>query len=282
MSDDIGRDAIRPTRTKLAAQTRADLADLRQSTSSRVGEKLTLAAFGAIPWVGGLISTMATLKTEEGQLRTNDLLQQWVDAHEEQLAYLRRDLGYVVGRVETLGEEAQARAESPEYLALVRKAFRAWDQADTEEKRHYFAELLANAAGTKLCSDDLVRLFIDWIDRYHESHFAIIRFVYQNPGCTKYDIGTDLFGDDLPPDSSAEADLFRELFRELNMGGIVRQVRETDEAGRFVKQSKAGRPRPPASRFLESSFEDTKQQVLTELGKQFVHYVMDEVVPRIQ
>ena len=30
-----------------------------------------------------------------------------------------------------------------------------------------------------------------------------------------------------------------------------------------------------------SGFEDTKQYVLTELGSQFVHYTMNEIVPRI-
>jgi len=32
---------------------------------------------------------------------------------------------------------------------------------------------------------------------------------------------------------------------------------------------------------MESAFEDTKPYVLTGLGKQFVHYTMSEVVPRI-
>lgn len=32
---------------------------------------------------------------------------------------------------------------------------------------------------------------------------------------------------------------------------------------------------------MESSFEDTKPYVLTALGQQFVHYTMNEVVPRI-
>lgn len=32
---------------------------------------------------------------------------------------------------------------------------------------------------------------------------------------------------------------------------------------------------------MESAFEDTKPYVLTELGKQFVHYTMNEVVTRI-
>ncbi len=32
---------------------------------------------------------------------------------------------------------------------------------------------------------------------------------------------------------------------------------------------------------MESAFESTKPYVLTELGKQFVHYVMEDVVPAI-
>lgn len=32
---------------------------------------------------------------------------------------------------------------------------------------------------------------------------------------------------------------------------------------------------------MESAFEDTKPYVLTELGKQFVHYTMNEVVTRL-
>ncbi len=279
-SDQDGN-AIIPSRSELAAQTLADLEQLEQTTGERVGEKLALAAIGAIPWVGGLLATMATLKTEEGQLQANRLLRQWAEAHERQLAFLKRDLNYLVARIEVLGEEATARAESPEYLLLVRKAFQSWDRADTDEKRQHYAKLLANAAGSRLCPDDTVRLFIDWIERYHEAHLAMIRFVYQNPGCTKYDIGVNLFGEPLPADNSAEADLFRELFRELNMGGIIRQPRQTDDLGRFLRNPRSGGPRRPASPVIESSFEDSKQQVLSELGRQFVHYVMDEVVPRI-
>ena len=32
---------------------------------------------------------------------------------------------------------------------------------------------------------------------------------------------------------------------------------------------------------MESAFEDTRPYVLTELGKQFVHYTMNEIVPRL-
>ena len=36
-----------------------------------------------------------------------------------------------------------------------------------------------------------------------------------------------------------------------------------------------------ATTTMESTFEDSKPYVLTELGKEFVHYTMNEVVKRI-
>lgn len=45
--------------------------------------------------------------------------------------------------------------------------------------------------------------------------------------------------------------------------------------------AKPGGHRVPASRVMESSFEDSKPYVLTALGKQFVHYVMEDVAPQI-
>lgn len=78
-------------------------------------------------------------------------------------------------RIENLGEEVFDRLESTEYLGLIRKTFRQWDQADTQEKRKLLVQLITNAAGLRVCSDDILRLFLDWIDTYHEAHFAVIR-----------------------------------------------------------------------------------------------------------
>ena len=46
--------------------------------------------------------------------------------------------------------------------------------------------------------------------------------------------------------------------------------------------SPAGRSRAAATGVMESAFEETKPYVLTELGKQFVHYVMDDVVQQLE
>jgi len=259
---------------------RAEIARNSSSTGRRVFEKFALAALGSIPWVGGYISAAASLKFEEGSTRQNNLQNQWLEEHARKLRLLGQTLEDVMQRFESLGDQINERIQSEEYLDVVRKAFRTWDDTDTQEKRKYIANLLANASGTALCSDDVVRLFIDWLDLYHEVHFAVIREIYKNPGSTRYDIWTVLHGEIVREDS-AEADLFRLLIRDLSTGGVIRQARETTTDGQFIRQRPQRRPRGTASTVMESAFEDSKQYVLTELGRQFVHYTMNEVVPRI-
>ena len=65
-------------------------------------------------------------------------------------------------RFDSFGDEIDQRLESEAYLALVRKAFRAWDQADTQEKRRMLANVIINAGSTRACADDIIRLFNDW------------------------------------------------------------------------------------------------------------------------
>jgi hypothetical protein len=185
----------------------------------------------------------------------------------------------IAARFESIGTQIDERITCEEYLAIVRKAFRTWDEADTTEKRRYVANLITNSAGTTLCSDDVVRLFIEWLDLYHETHFAVIREIYRNPGCTRYQIWKAIHGK-FPREDSAEADLFKRLIRDLSTGGVIRQERETNSYGQFVKKD-ASAKRQPSSGTLESAFEDSKPYELTALGKQFVHYTMNEVVTRV-
>jgi hypothetical protein len=154
-----------------------------------------------------------------------------------------------------------------------------WDRADTNEKRDYIRRLLSNAAGTTLADDDLVRLFIEWIERYHEVHFAVIRAIYKDPGCTRAEIWQQVYGRPAR-ESSAEADLFKLLIRDLSTGSVIRQHRETTVDGQFLRK-----PRQPVRRgaapVMKSAFDDTEGYELTELGAKFVHYVLNDVVPRI-
>ena len=36
------------------------------------------------------------------------------------------------------------------------------------------------AGAITLAQDDLVRLFLEWIEKYHEFHFAVIQEIYKN------------------------------------------------------------------------------------------------------
>lgn len=266
--------------TEAAAQHFSqELAKTSRSNWRRAFEKFFLAALGSIPWVGGFLSAAADFKLEEDGIRENNLRTQWLEEHEEKLKRLSTTLNEIAARFEELGEQIDERIQSDDYLDLVRKAFRTWDEADTDEKRKYVANLVTNASSTSLTSDDVVTLFIDWLDTYHEAHFAVIREIYREPGPTRFDIWEAIHGA-IPREDSAEADLFRMLIRDLSTGGVIRQARDTTEDGQFLRKPRQRRTRP-ASTTMESSFEDTKPYVLTELGKQFVHYTMTEMVPRI-
>lgn len=266
--------------TEIVETLRAELAKSKPNHRRRIIEKFVLAALGSIPWVGGFLSAAASYRAEEGAIRQDSLQTQWLEEHQGKILKLKETLEGVQRRFESLGESIDERIQSEEYLGLVRKAFRAWDEADTEEKRQYAANLVVNAAGTRVCSDDVIRLFLDWLDLYHETHFAVIRQVFQNPGTTRYEIWADLYGE-LPREDSAEADLFRLLIRDLSTGGVVRQERDVNSLGQFVRKTPQRKRGGVMAGTMESAFEDSKPYVLTELGKQFVHYTMNEVVARI-
>ncbi|KVC62851.1 hypothetical protein WI73_24820 [Burkholderia ubonensis] len=278
-SDDSTANPIVPADSAVE-RIRTELEKLNPSTKRRILEKFALAALGSIPWVGGYISALASVKAEESGLRTSTLQTQWLEQHQAKMESLSATMQEIGRRFEVIGEEIDERLASEEYLDIVRKAFRAWDKADTEEKRRYVANLVTNAAGTRLCSDDVIRLFIDWLDTYHESHLAVIREIYTNPGSTRFDIWSAIYGD-LVREDSAEADLYKLLIRDLSTGGVIRQARDTNADGQFLRKQTACRQAGPANATVESAFEGSKQYVLTELGKQFVHYSMNEVVQRV-
>ncbi|QPD05975.1 MAG: hypothetical protein Nkreftii_003749 [Candidatus Nitrospira kreftii] len=259
---------------------RAELAKSEPSRKRRVIEKFVLAALGSIPWVGGFLSAAASYKAEEGSIKQDSLQTQWLEEHHEKILKLKSTLEEIQHRFDSLGESIEARIQSEDYLGLVRKTFRAWDEADTDEKRRYTANLIVNAAGTRVCSDDVVRLFLDWLTLYHESHFAVIREIFKNPGSSRFEIWTALYGK-LPREDSAEADLFKLLIRDLSTSGVVRQERDVNSLGQFVRKTPVRTRRGSAPTTMESAFEDSKPYILTELGKQFVHYTMNEVVSRI-
>jgi hypothetical protein len=64
--------------------------------------------------------------------------------------------------------------QSEEYLQIDRKAFPSWGNADTFEKKDLIRKLLSNAGAHSYITDDIIRLFLDWLALCREIHFAVI------------------------------------------------------------------------------------------------------------
>ncbi len=257
-----------------------ELAQPHEGAKRRRYMRFAAAALGGIPWVGGIFGASAAVNAEKEQGQVNELQSLWLEDHADKIKALASDMNEIVDRLESMGEDIQERIESPNYLSLVRRAFRSWDQAETAEKRGYIRKLLTQAGGTQLCPDDLVRLFIDWIDRFHEIHFRVIAEIYKHKGITRGRIWDNL-NPARPREDSAEADLFRMLIRDLSIGGVIRLHRDVTATGQFIKKTPSRTRKGEGSRTMESSFEDNKPLELTGLGAQFIHYTMTELVPRI-
>lgn len=253
-------------------------AALVKSQGARITRFLLNGLSGIIPGVGGLISGGAGAWSESEQDKINDVLGAWVKLQAAEIEEIGKTLAEVVARLDLLSEGVRSRVISKEYLSLVRRALRDWAASESEEKRVLVRNLLANAGSCELCSDDVVRLFVEWIRDYSEAHFKVIRDIYSNPRSTRAQIWSRIHGASVREDS-AEADLFKLLIRDLSTGQVVRQERETTYDGQFLPER---RRKATASRStLTSAFDDDKGYVLTELGKQFVHYTMNEIVPRL-
>ena len=242
--------------------------------------RFVLQCLGGIPGAGGLFGASAGSWSEYEQSKFNKMFNAWLKLQQDEIKEIGKTLMEVMARLDAQNEEIQKRLESPEYLTIIKKCFRDWSAAESEEKRILIRNLLVTAASTRICSDDVVKLFVQWIATYSEAHFKIIRISYKNPGYTRADIWTEFDGREVREDS-AEADLFKLLVHDLSLGRIIRQHREKDYQGRYLKVKRQGSRNRISSDTMVSAFDDGKDYELTELGKQFVRYTMEDVMPRI-
>jgi hypothetical protein len=241
--------------------------------------RFALACLGVIPGIGGAIAGVAARWSEKEQAQYNQILAAWLKLQEDEIREIGITIFEVMARIDHNDEKVRERIESPEYLRLIKKCFRDWSAAESEEKRRLIRNLLINAAGATICPDDIVKMFINWIDFYSEAHFKVIREVYRKPGATRQEIWSAIHGVEVR-ENSAEADLFKLLIHDLSTGHVIRQHRQVDYYGNFIKAQPKKRP-GTASQIMASAFDDEKEYELTELGKQFVHYTMTEFVPKI-
>lgn len=233
---------------------------------------------GLIPYAGGVVGAAGGAWSEAESDHFKRVLHAWIKLQEDEMREIGITLAEVMSRLDLNDLIVLERIESLPYLSLIKKAFRDWSAAESEEKRQLIRNLLVNAASTKMTEDDIVRLFIEWIGKYSETHFKVIRDVYKNPGATRGETWQRLNGRQVREDS-AEADLFKLLVHDLSVGRIIRQHRETDYNGNFVKKRAALRKSGTST--MTSAFDDEKSYALTELGRKFVHYTMTEATTKL-
>jgi hypothetical protein len=238
-------------------------------------------ASGAIPFAGGVLSAIAGAWSEKEQARVNEFFKQWVRALEEELKEKETTIIEIAARIDLQDEKIAERVQSREFQSLIKKTFREWAGAESEEKRLLIRNLLSNAAASTVSSDHVIRMFIDWIGAYSELHFKVIGVIYNSNGISRGEIWRKI-GKGRVQEDSADADLYKLLIRDLSTGSVIRQHRETDYYGNFLAKPNSRKTSGSGQRQLKSAFDEEEMYELTELGQQFVHYAMTELTPRIE
>ncbi|MBF3497981.1 hypothetical protein G4D37_13010 [Burkholderia pseudomallei] len=251
-----------------------------EGMGGRVARGALQVVGGAVPYIGGIFSAVAGAWSEHEQAKVNRFFEHWVAMLEEEIREKEATIIEIMARLDLHDERISARVESREYQSLVRKTFREWAGAESEDKRILIRNLLSNAAASAISSDDVIRMFVDWIRQYSELHFRVIGAIYNSNGISRGAVWKKI-GKGRVREDSADADLYKLLFRDLSVGGVVRQHREVDYHGNFVAKPAGRKTAGNSSNVLKSAFDEVEEYELTELGRQFVHYAMTELSPRI-
>ena len=236
---------------------------------------------GAVPCASGFLSAIAGAWSEGEQEKVNRFFEHWVRMLQDEIKEKGDTIIEIMARLDLQDEAIAQRVESAEYQSLVKKTFREWSGAESEEKRVYIRNILSNAAASSVSSDDVVRMYIDWINQYSEMHFQVIGAIYNSDGITRGAIWRKI-GKGAVRENSADADLYKLLFRDLSTGGVIRQHREVDYNGNFIPKAPKRRPKGSGQKPPVSAFDEEEGYELTELGKRFVHYAMSDLPLRIE
>lgn len=242
-----------------------------------------LQVAGAVPFAGGVFSAIAGAWSEHEQEKVNSFFKQWIRMLEEEIKEKEQTIMEIMMRLDVHDQKISERITSKEYQSLLKKTFREWSGAESEDKRVYIRNILANAAASDMSSDDVVRLFIDWLKTYSELHFKVIAVIYRHydEGISRGEMWREL-GKETVAENSADADLFKLLIRDLSTGGVIRQHREVDYYGNFIPKTPERRPKGSGPKPVTSAFDDDDKYELTELGKQFVHYAMTDLPLKLE
>ena len=73
--------------------------------------RFVLAALSSIPWIGGVISAIASFSAENDQEGINELQKVWMQGHEQKMRELADTLTDIFSRLDSFGEDIQERID---------------------------------------------------------------------------------------------------------------------------------------------------------------------------
>jgi len=111
-----------------------------------------LQVAGAVPVVGGVFSAIAGAWSEGEQDKVNRFFEHWVRMLQDEIKEKEDTIIEIMARLDLQDEEISKRVESKEYQSLVKKTFREWAGAESEEKRVFIRNILSNAASSQVSS----------------------------------------------------------------------------------------------------------------------------------
>lgn len=251
-----------------------------QSKAVKYTQKGLEVLSGIVPGVGGLISAAVGSWSDKEQEEINEFFKMWLVMLKDELKEKEITILEILSRLDMSDEKIKNRVKSDEYQSVLKKAFRDWGAAESDKKRVYIRNILVNSVESDLSNYNIVKMFLDWLKRYSEMHLVVVAEIYKGNGLTRRQIWENI-GMELAREDSADADLFRLITKDLSLGGIIRQERQTDGYGNFLKKNNRARQKGSSSRIMKSSFDDKDIYVLTGLGEKFVHYAMNDITPKI-
>jgi hypothetical protein len=262
------------------------VAILTSDHKSEIGKTIVRSgmeiAAGAIPLLGGIFSAAASAWEGHDQENANAFFKHWLRMLFDEMREKEQTIVEIMARLDMHDAKIEERMKSSEYQSLIKKAFREWPGAESEEKRKLIRNILSNAAASTLVSDDVIKLFLDWLKNYSELHFKVIGVIYNKNGITRGEVWRQL-GKQPVREDSAEADLFKLLFRDLSTGAIIRQHKERDyESNVIVSRTSRKASSNSGVRTAKSAFDEEEEYELTGIGEQFVHYAMTELSLKIE
>lgn len=221
-----------------------------------------------------------TLDGDAEQDGTNKVLAACIEEVRASIAELEHTVARIVASVSHVEGQFADRMEDPRYRQLIRRAFTGWSREQGEEKREMIRRLLTHAAEMPDVDYDMFRLFFDWVSRYNELHFRVMKVMRGLHHPTRKRIWQGLGGQPIR-DDSAKADVFKCLILDLSFGHVIRQVKVRTASGATILPTPKKRAPRSVPRLAVSATDDDKPYELTAVGRAFIHHVFTEIVPKL-